>query len=112
MTLFNSLTFSVNCPALKDCAYYCYCAYVLSISRYSDFLSAVLTNSGVFCAVQNYAEKAELSKYSCYPKSKFGVTMHFSEIIKLLCIVELFTNFADNYLRKMRGYRTKIPLNW
>ena len=38
-----------------------------------------------FCAVQNYAEKAELllSKCSWYPKRKFGVTMHFSEIIKL-----------------------------
>ena len=36
-----------------------------------------------FCAVSNYAEKAELSKCSWYPKRKFGVTMHFSEIIKL-----------------------------
>ena len=25
--------------SFKDCAYYCYCAYVLRISRYSDFLS-------------------------------------------------------------------------
>ena len=38
---------------------------------------------GYFCAVQNYAEKAELSKCSWYPKRKLGVTMHFSEIIKL-----------------------------
>ena len=29
------------------------------------------------------AEKAELSKSSWYPKRKLGVTMHFSEIIKL-----------------------------
>ena len=29
---------------LKDGAYYCYCAYVLRISRYSDFLSPMLTN--------------------------------------------------------------------
>ena len=34
--------------ALKDGAYYCYCAYVLCISRYSDFLSPMLTNTGVF----------------------------------------------------------------
>ena len=34
--------------ALKDGAYYCYCAYVLRISRYSDFLSPMLTNTGVF----------------------------------------------------------------
>ena len=32
----------------KDGAYYCYCAYVLRISRYSDFLSAMLTNTGIF----------------------------------------------------------------
>ena len=38
---------------------------------------------GYFCAVQNYEEKAELSKCSCYPKRKLGVTTYFSEIIKL-----------------------------
>ena len=43
----------------------------------------VPTNTGIFCAVENYAEKAELSKCSWYPKRKFGVTMHFSEIMKL-----------------------------
>ena len=32
----------------KDGAYYCYCAYVLRISRYLDFLSVMLTNAGVF----------------------------------------------------------------
>ena len=31
----------------KDGAYYCYCAYVLRISRYSEFLSPVLTNTGI-----------------------------------------------------------------
>ena len=38
---------------------------------------------GYFCALQNYAEKAEFSKCSWYPKRKLGVTTHFSEIIKL-----------------------------
>ena len=33
---------------LKDGAYYCYCAYVLRISRHSDFLSVILTNTGIF----------------------------------------------------------------
>ena len=33
---------------LKDGAYYCYCAYVLRVSRYSDFLSPMLTNTGIF----------------------------------------------------------------
>jgi len=32
----------------KDGAYYCYCAYVLRISRYSDFPSPMLTNTGIF----------------------------------------------------------------
>ena len=34
--------------SFKDGAYYCYCAYVLRISRYSDFLSLMLTNTGIF----------------------------------------------------------------
>ena len=34
--------------SLKDGAYYCYCAYVLRISRYSDFLSVMLTKTGIF----------------------------------------------------------------
>jgi len=34
--------------SFKDGAYYCYCAYVLRISRYSDFLSPMLTNTGIF----------------------------------------------------------------
>ena len=33
---------------LKDGAYYCYCAYILRISKYSDFLSPMLTNTGIF----------------------------------------------------------------
>ena len=33
----------------------------------------------IFCAVQNYGIQKEL----WYPKRKLGVTMHFSEIIKL-----------------------------
>ena len=34
--------------SFKDGGYYCYCAYVLRISRYSDFLSPMLTNTGTF----------------------------------------------------------------
>ena len=57
-----------------------------------------------FCVVQKYAEKTELNKLSLYPKRKFGITMHFSEMIKLqfgkerhtlLCILKLFTNIVD-----------------
>ena len=35
-----------------------------------------------FCAVYDYARKADLSKAYWNPKRKLGVTMHFSEIIK------------------------------
>ena len=34
--------------AIKDGAYYCYCAYVLRISSYSNFLLPMLTNTGIF----------------------------------------------------------------
>ena len=34
--------------SFKDGAYYCYCAYVLRISRHSDFQSPMLTNTGIF----------------------------------------------------------------
>ena len=33
---------------IKVGAYYCYCAYVLRIPRYSVFLSVMLTNTGIF----------------------------------------------------------------
>ena len=39
---------SLCCLDLKGGAYYCYCAYVLRISRYSDFLSPMLTNTRKF----------------------------------------------------------------
>ena len=33
--------------SVKDGAYYCYCAFVLRISRYSVFLWVVPTNTGI-----------------------------------------------------------------
>ena len=38
----------VKLKCFKDGAYYCYCAYVLRISRYSDFLLLTLTYTGIF----------------------------------------------------------------
>ena len=67
----------------KDGAYYCCCAYVLRISRYSGFLWVLPTNTGLILCGLKYTEKAELSKCFWYLKRKLGVTMHFSEIIKL-----------------------------
>ena len=37
--------------SIKDGAYYCYCAYVLRIARYSGFLWVVPSNTGIFCPV-------------------------------------------------------------
>ena len=34
--------------SLKDGAYFCYCAYVLRISKYSGFLWVERTNTGIF----------------------------------------------------------------
>ena len=33
---------------IKDGAYYCNCAHILRISRYSGFLSVMLNNTGIF----------------------------------------------------------------
>ena len=70
---------------------------------------------GYFCTVQNYAEKAELSKCSWYPKKKIGgninhaffrdskasfwqrapyIALYFKAFLQIVLI---------NYLRKMRG---------
>ena len=42
------LCISVVVVVLKDGAYFCYCAYVLRISRYSGSLWVVPTNTGIF----------------------------------------------------------------
>ena len=48
-----------------------------------SYMYGWLLIQGYFCAVENYAWKAELSKCSWYPKRKLGVTMDFLEITKL-----------------------------
>ena len=40
--------YGVGEGTIKDAAYYCYCAYVLSISKYSDFPSVILTDTVIF----------------------------------------------------------------
>ena len=110
-TLRNSTKFELNKSnainpilAFKDGSYYSYCAHVLRISTTRISYRRCLLIQGYFCAVQNYAEKAELSKCSWYPKKKKGVTMHFSEKIKLqfgkehhtlLCILKLCAIIVD-----------------
>ena len=48
MKIFQGKNFKTLFWQIKDGAYFCYCAYVLRISRYSDFLSPMLTNTGIF----------------------------------------------------------------
>ena len=43
----QAIVISYFSEPFKDGAYYCYCAYVLRISRYSDFLSPMLTNTEI-----------------------------------------------------------------
>ena len=45
-------------------------------------LRTVPTNTEIFCAVHDYAGKADLSKAYWNPKRKLEVTSHFSEIIE------------------------------
>ena len=48
--MFFYVNFEVAYPGqcLKDGAYFCYCSYVLRISRHSGFLWVVPTNKGIF----------------------------------------------------------------
>ena len=80
VALKNSLLWALQ--HFKDVAYFRYCAYFCA-SRGTQVSYGWCLLQGYFCAVSNCAEKAELSRCSWYPKLKFGVTMHFSEIIKL-----------------------------
>ena len=70
----------------------------------AHFLWLFLIDTGIFCAVLNYAEKAELSRCNLVFTNKIGGNTHFSEIIKLqfgkehhtlLCFSKLFTNIVD-----------------
>jgi len=80
--------------SLKDGASFCYCTYVLRISRYSGFLRNLPTNTTIFCATYDYVEKADPSKGHQNPERKLGITTHFSEIIELKFGKKLHTFFV------------------
>ena len=94
---------------IKDGAYFCSCAYVLRISRYSGFLWVVPTNTNMFLRVLKLCG----GRRTWYPKRKLGLRMHFSEIIKFqfgkkaihcfefYCFLELL---LLNYPQKMPCY--------
>ena len=47
-SLANMEFFELPLQLLKSVVYYCYCAHVLRISRYSGFLSVMLINTEIF----------------------------------------------------------------
>ena len=76
---------------LKEGACYCYCAYVLCISRYSDFLWMVLINTGIYLRGSKQCEESRNSQILSYPKRKLGLTMHFLGINKLQFVKKFYT---------------------
>ena len=55
-----------------DGAYYCYCAYVLRISRYSDFLWVVLTNTRILLRGLKLSGEIRTWLFFLVSKKKFG----------------------------------------
>ena len=65
---------------VKDGAYYCYCAYVLRISRYSDFLLLVLINTGIcFARFKTMLRKQNLARDLGIQKENWGTHAFFRD---------------------------------
>ena len=56
----------------KGGAYYCYCAYVLHISRYSGFLWVVPTNTGIFLCGLNLCGESRTYQMLMVSQKKIG----------------------------------------
>ena len=56
----------------KDGAYFCYCAYVLRISRYSGFLWVVPTNAGIFLRALKLCGERRTYQVLLVSKKKIG----------------------------------------
>ena len=57
---------------IRDGAYFCYCAYVLRIWRYSGFLWAVPTNTGIFSHGLKLCGENRTRHVLLVPKIKIG----------------------------------------
>jgi len=88
-----------KCKWFEDGASFCYCAYILRITRYSGFLKNLPTNTTTFLRGLRLCGKVHLSKGHQNPERKLGVTMHSSEITEhkfgkklpyILCILNAF----------------------
>ena len=73
----------------------------LHISRYLGFLTVMLTNTVTFLRGLKLSREVDLiiTKYSWYPKRKLGVTMHFSEIIKLQLYFKAFYKYYSPIIK-------------
>ena len=56
----------------KDVAYFCYCAYVLRISRYSGFLWVMPINTGIFLGSLKLRRKTRTQQVLLVSKMKIG----------------------------------------
>ena len=72
-----------DCSFFKDGAYYCYCAYVLRVSRYPAFLWVVISNTGIFLRGLKPRGESRTPQVLSGSKKKLGATINFSETIKL-----------------------------
>ena len=74
-------TKSITSKKLMVAASFCYCAYVMRISGYSEtdsgFPWTAPTKRGIFSAVYNYAGKSYFSKGYWYPKRKLLLLNYF-----------------------------------
>ena len=62
----------INTTLFKDGAYYCYCAYVLRISRYSGFLWVVATNTGIILRGLNLCGESRTQQVLLVSQKKIG----------------------------------------
>ena len=63
---------SIQLFRFKDGAYYCYCAYVLRIARYSGFLWVVPTNTGIFLRSLKLYRESRTYQMSLVSQKKIG----------------------------------------
>ena len=90
----------------KDGAYYCYCAYVLRISRHSGFLWAVPTDTGIFLRGLKLCGESRTWQVILVSKKKIGgnhaffrdnkasiwekatyITLYFTGFLNYCCLI-------------------------
>ena len=75
--------FRLNIDYIKNGAYFCYCAYLLRMWRYSGFLWVVPINNGIFLRGLKLCKESRTQQMLLVSKMKIGGNHAFLEIIKL-----------------------------